>query len=517
MARGALTRIGAGANVKRKTGTISVNYPSFLNRDYKSSPRRPGPDRRVIITAVAALVAGFLLLGLVTGSSDPAEASAQAAAPPQRADEATRRVYIPLRLPGQETGERSSDARPVAVPRPGTARTGPASGHPATRSVSRAEPAAAPKPDAGAWLEHRVRPGDSLSAIFSELEIHSHLRPILALKGAGKALRAIYPGQLIRVRKQNGQFRELVYEPDDRHQLRVVRDGDHYRLQQVEKPVEVRRRLASGVIRDSLFVDGRRAGLSDGVIMELAGIFGWDIDFALDLRKGDRFTLIYEELYRDGEKIGDGHIVAAEFSNQGRDYQAVRYTRPDGVTDYYSPDGRSMRKAFLRTPVNFTHISSRFSLRRKHPILNRIRAHKGVDYAAPRGTPVKAAGDGKVIFKGRKGGYGRVIILKHGARYSTLYAHLNAYSRRIRVGSRVKQGQVIGFVGMSGLATGPHLHYEFRVNGVHRNPLTVKLPAAQPLPAKYMADFKAHAQPLLSQIRLYRRTTVAEATRPDQG
>ncbi|RMG49934.1 MAG: peptidase M23 [Gammaproteobacteria bacterium] len=369
----------------------------------------------------------------------------------------------------------------------------------------------------GQWSEHRVRPGDSLSAIFSQLEIHSHLRPILAQKEAAESLRALYPGQLIRVRKEAGQFRELVYEPDDRHVLRVVREGDSYRVQKDVKPVEIRRRLASGIIRDSLFVDGRRAGLSDSVIMELAGIFGWDIDFALDLRKGDSFTIIYEELYRNGEKIGDGKIIAAEFTNQGRDYQAIRYTRPDGITDYYSPDGRSMRKAFLRTPVNFTRISSRFTLHRKHPILNRIRAHKGVDYAAPRGTPVKAAGDGKVIFKGRKGGYGRVIIIKHGARYSTLYAHLNGYRRGLRVGSRVKQGQVIGYVGMSGLATGPHLHYEFRVNGVHRNPLTVKLPAAQPLPARYMADFKAHAQPLLSQIKLYRRTTIAEAARQDQG
>jgi murein DD-endopeptidase MepM/ murein hydrolase activator NlpD len=170
-----------------------------------------------------------------------------------------------------------------------------------------------------------------------------------------------------------------------------------------------------------------------------------------------------------------------------------------------------MRKAFLRTPVNFTRISSRFSTGRKHPILNTIRAHKGVDYAAPKGTPVKAAGDGKVVFKGRKGGYGRVIILQHGAVYSTLYGHLNAFNHNIKVGSRVKQGQIIGYVGMSGLATGPHLHYEFRVNGVHRNPLTVKLPDAEPLPKQYMADFNNQSQPLLTQLDLYRRTTIADA------
>jgi murein DD-endopeptidase MepM/ murein hydrolase activator NlpD len=207
--------------------------------------------------------------------------------------------------------------------------------------------------------------------------------------------------------------------------------------------------------------------------------------------------------------LRDGDIIAAEFVNQGRSYKALRYKDPKGDVDYYAPDGKRLRKKFLRTPVNFTRISSGFSLHRKHPILNVIRAHKGVDYAAPTGTPIRAAGDGKVVFKGRKGGYGKVIILRHGAIYSTVYGHMSRYARGLSVGKRVRQGQIIGYVGMTGLATGPHLHYEFRVHGVHRNPLTVKLPAAAPLPARYHADFQAHTEEALARLRLLSRIQVA--------
>ena len=246
--------------------------------------------------------------------------------------------------------------------------------------------------------------------------------------------------------------------------------------------------------------------------MELAGIFGWDIDFALDIRQGDSFAVIYEEVFLDGEKVRDGDIIAATFSNRGESYQAIRYTDASNHTDYYSPDGHSMRKAFLRTPVEFSRISSRFSLGRKHPILNTIRAHKGVDYAAPRGTPIKATGDGKVIYRGVKGGYGNVVIIQHGSSYSTLYGHMSRFARGVHSGSHVKQGQIIGYVGSSGLATGPHLHYEFRINGVHRNPLTVKLPDAQPLPKQYMADFQMHANQLVASLDLLSKTNVALAS-----
>jgi murein DD-endopeptidase MepM/ murein hydrolase activator NlpD len=251
------------------------------------------------------------------------------------------------------------------------------------------------------------------------------------------------------------------------------------------------------------------AGLSDNLTMEIANIFGWDIDFALDIRKGDAFTVLYEELYLDGEKIDDGNILAAEFVNNGRTYQAVRYTDAGGHTDYYSLDGKSMRKQFLRTPVSIARISSRFNLKRKHPILNKIRAHKGVDYAAARGTPIKATANGRIVHRGKKGGYGNTIIIQHGSKYSTLYAHLSKYRGGLKKGSRVKQGQEIGYVGSSGLATGPHLHYELRVNGVHRDPLRVKLPGAEPLDRKYLDDFMTQANTLLARLDLVRNVQVA--------
>jgi len=242
--------------------------------------------------------------------------------------------------------------------------------------------------------------------------------------------------------------------------------------------------------------------------MDLAYIFGWDIDFALDIRKGDQFTLLYEEHFLDGEKVNEGAIIAAEFINQGNVYRAIRYTDTSGRSDYYSPDGLSMRKAFLRTPVDFRRISSRFGSR-KHPILNTLLLHKGVDYAAPKGTPIKASGDGKVSFVGVKGGYGRAVILTHGGRYSTLYAHMNSFKRGIKVGKRVKQGQVIGYVGNSGRATGPHLHYEFRVNGVHRNPLTVRLPNAQPIHSEDKEAFLQRTKSVLAQLQIFTRTSLA--------
>jgi len=263
---------------------------------------------------------------------------------------------------------------------------------------------------------------------------------------------------------------------------------------------EIKLTTATAAITRSLFVDGQNAGLSDAIIMRLTEIFGWDIDFALDLRKNDRFSVIYEEIYKGEELIKQDRILAAEFVNRGKRFRAVLYTFDHGRSAYYSDRGEAMRKAFLRTPVNFTRISSRFNLRRKHPILNTIRAHRGVDYAAPSGTPVRATADGRIKFVGRNGGYGRTVEMHHGEIYSTLYAHLSRYARGMKRGKSVTQGQIIGYVGKSGLATGPHLHYEFRVHGVHRNPLTVNLPKADPIEKKYLRDFQEQAKPLLAQL-----------------
>jgi len=358
------------------------------------------------------------------------------------------------------------------------------------------------------WRDFTVKPGDSLARVFKRAKIKpQQLDELMKAGDAVKKLRHIFPKDTIRVLSDNnGVLLALRYEIDQKSYLMVERKQGTLDAQIIDHQIETRQTHASGVINSSLFLAAQKAGISQNVIMELANIFGWDIDFVLDIRKGDNFTVLYEELFRDGEKIADGNILAADFVNNGKIYRAVRYTNPQtNNTEYYTPDGKSMRKAFLRTPINFARISSRFTTSRYHPVLHKFRSHKGVDYAAKRGTPIFAAGDGKVIFKGKKGGYGKVLILQHGTKYTTLYAHLKTYNRKLRNGSRVKQGQTIAYVGSSGLATGPHLHYEFRVNGVHRNPLTVKLPISKPVPKRYLADFDLMTSPIMAQLDLVTR------------
>ena len=363
------------------------------------------------------------------------------------------------------------------------------------------------------WREFKVKSGDNLAKLFDRASIKpQQLHEMMKLGKDVKQLTQIYPKDILRVLSDDdGNLQALRYEIDHENYLIVERKDDGQLMANTYKhDIETRTTHASGVIDTSLFLAGQEAGVSQSIIMELAGIFGWDIDFALDIRTGDRFTLVYEEIFRNGEKIKDGNILVAEFINDGKIYKAVRYTNPEtSRAEYFTPDGKSMRKAFLRSPVNFTRISSGFTTSRYHPVLHKFRSHKGVDYAAKRGTPILASGDGKVIHKGNKGGYGRTIIIQHGSQYSTLYAHLNGYHKNLRVGSKVKQGQTIGYLGSSGLATGPHLHYEFRVNGVHRNPLTVRLPIAKPVPERYLADFELSTAPMLAQLELLTRTQLA--------
>lgn len=363
------------------------------------------------------------------------------------------------------------------------------------------------------WQIVKVKSGDTLSALFSRQGLSaSDVHAVITSGDQAKMLSRLRPGQTLKFDIADGQLRALHYNIDATKALALTRGADGYESRLLEKALETRTNYAMGVIQDSLYSAALDAGLSDAVVMELAGIFGWDIDFALDIRRGDKFTILYEEKYLDGEKYSDGAILAAEFENHGKVYKAVRFTDPDGRSSYFSPDGRSMRKAFLRSPVDFRRISSHFQPERFHPVLGRKRPHRGVDYAAATGTPIKASGDGKIIFRGKKGGYGRTIIIKHGGRYSTLYAHMSRYRGGLHVGSRVRQGQVIGYVGQSGLATGPHLHYEFRVNGVHRNPLTVKLPDAQPIKKAYRAEFEQSAQALLTQLEAMGETRLAGGT-----
>jgi len=360
------------------------------------------------------------------------------------------------------------------------------------------------------WQEFTVKSGDSLSKLFKRAGLTTQqLDEVMKSGEAAKKLTKIFPKDIIRVlTDDNGELLALRYEIDPETYLMVERESDALVAEELKHTIETRVAHAEGTIDSSLFLAANEAGISENVIMELAGIFGWDIDFALDIRKGDSFKMLYEEIFRNGEKIKNGEILAAEFINDGEVYRAVRYTNPEtNRTEYYTPKGKSMRKEFLRTPVSFARISSRFTTKRYHPVLHKFRSHKGVDYAAKRGTPIRASGDGKVIFKGKKGGYGRVVIIQHGSKYTTLYAHLNSYNKKIRVGKRVKQGHTIAYLGSSGLATGPHLHYEFRVNGVHRNPLTVRLPSSGPVPKRYLADFELTTTPVFAQLDLLTRDT----------
>jgi murein DD-endopeptidase MepM/ murein hydrolase activator NlpD len=351
-------------------------------------------------------------------------------------------------------------------------------------------------------IEVVVRRNDTLDQIFRRLELSlADLADLRSLAGLKAMLDRLRPGEALTLKHQDGALMALVRQISPSETLVVHRDDSGFRAEVEENPLERNTRTARAVITSSLFEAASAAGMRDQTALNLADLFAWDIDFVLDIQQGDEFTVTYEQLNQDGKYIGDGAIIAARFVNRGREYRAVRYTAPDGVARYYTADGRSLRKAFLRAPVEFSRISSGFNLARRHPILNTIRAHKGIDYAAPSGTPVRAAGDGRVRFRGQKGGYGNVLELAHANGVVTVYGHLSRFAKGLGAGSHVEQGQVVAYVGMTGLATGPHLHYEYRVNGVFRNPQTVSLPDSAPLDAALRADFASQTAPLLAALQ----------------
>ena len=371
------------------------------------------------------------------------------------------------------------------------------------------EPAPPPEPEYDK-LTLKVGRGDTMEKMFrrNDLDV-GELFEIARLEAAKKQFRRIKPGDLFEVEHDNGSIVSLYAKLNLTSALQVTRSEDGFAAEIVERPIEVRKRFAYGVIESSLFESAAQAGLSDKTIMNVAGIFAWDVDFILDIREGDNYYVQFEEIWQDGEYVTDGEIIAAEFNNNGRQIQAIRFKDKNNNTDYFTPTGDSVRKAFIRAPVDFTRISSNFNPKRRHPILNTIRAHRGVDYAAPRGTPIKAAGDGKVIFRGTKSGYGKCVILQHGGNITTLYAHMSNFNAKARLGTRVRQGQIIGYVGKTGLATANHLHYEYRVNGVHRNPRTVSLPDAEPIAAEYRDQFLAQAGPILDELEQFKRARLA--------
>jgi murein DD-endopeptidase MepM/ murein hydrolase activator NlpD len=347
---------------------------------------------------------------------------------------------------------------------------------------------------------------DTLDAIFRRIALDpADLAAIRQLPGIRASLDLLKPGDAIKLTHSGGAVQELSRKVSETQTLRVVRDDAGFvarpfvaRL--IDNPVQSKIRTASATIDSSLFQAAESAQITDGVALKLANVFAWDIDFVLDIREGDRFTAVYEQIYQDGKYLRDGELLAAEFVNDGKVYRAMRFVNDAGVTGYYAPDGKPMRKAFLRAPVEFTRVSSVFNPHRLHPILNLIRGHMGTDYAAPIGTPVHAAGEGRVSFAGTRGGYGNALILAHTDGISTLYGHMSRFARNLHVGSHVQQGDVIGYVGMTGLATGPHLHYEYLLNGVHKDPQTVKLPGAEPLRADAMGKFRAETSGWLSEL-----------------
>lgn len=360
-------------------------------------------------------------------------------------------------------------------------------------------------------ISHQIRSGENLFVIFKQYGISTqYIHDLLAIRRHAKVLSHIQLGKtIVLTTSKNNELIELQYPIDKLQTLHISEVKDAFVVAVIKQDITRKIQQVSGEIKYSLFSAANKAGISDQLTMKLANIFGWDIDFALDIRTGDRFSVIFESLYVDGKKIGDGEILAAEFMNMGKLFQAVRYVDKLGHASYYTPQGTSLRKAFLRTPVEFSRISSRFYLKRWHPLLHRVKAHRGVDYAAAHGTPIKATGDGIIRHRARKGGYGKTIIIQHGNKYSTVYAHMSRYKKGFRTGSHIRQGQIIGYIGSTGLATGPHLHYEFRVNGVYRNPLTVTLPQAKSITKSQIATFRKTIEPLVSQLENNRPIIVA--------
>ncbi len=355
------------------------------------------------------------------------------------------------------------------------------------------------------WVTISIRKGDSLAAIFNRAGLSPRdLHEVMSLGAEVKSLKKILPKKEVKFKiDEAGKLTALNYAESPIRSLSILRAEGGYEAEWVTAKTETIISYKTAAItadKPSLYHAGKAAGISDNMIMQLSNVFQWDISFALDIRKDDTFTVLYEDIYVDGEKVKEGNILAAQFNNMGKTFEAVRYTNESGDSDYYAEDGASLRKAFIRDPVHYSHVSSSFNMRRLHPIHKRVMPHRGIDYAANKGTPVLAAGDGKVTITRQNNASGRFIVVQHGQQYTTKYLHLSAFAKGIRPGKAVKQGQTIGYVGATGWATAPHLHYEFLVNGVHRNPRTVKLPKASPISKSGLKRFQAMTQPTLAKL-----------------
>lgn len=362
--------------------------------------------------------------------------------------------------------------------------------------------------------EERVQRGDTVASLLNRLGVveREAVDFLYRSKDLDPIFRQLSPGKTLTARVgSQGELQSLIFPLNGgKNEALLIERGDEgYAVTEQSLPVDVQVHMKSAEIRYSLFGASDSADIPEGIAIQLADIFGGDIDFHRDLRKGDRFSVVYESISHLGKPIRSGRILAAEFTNSGKTYRAIWFQSDDGSGGYYAEDGSNIRKAFLRSPLEFSRITSGFSGTRFHPVLKTWRAHKGVDYGAPVGTRVRATGDGVVEFVGTRGGYGKVIALRHQGRYTTLYGHLSGFATGLRTGIRVAQGDTIGFVGATGLASGPHLHYEFRINDVHQNPLAMALPSAPPLTPQQLVAFSDHSQEFLSRLDLLRAGNLA--------
>ena len=361
------------------------------------------------------------------------------------------------------------------------------------------------------WQQERIQRKDSVASLLTRLKINNTDKWSFLHDARNiKTMRRLVPGKTIHAQTTTtGELLALRYFSGGDQQLLVEKINGTFKENKSPINLETQIQMKSGVIKSSLFAATDGASVPDSVAIQIAEIFASDIDFHRDLRKEDRFKVVYESRYSNGEPTGTGRVLAVEFINKGKTYQAVYFEANDKERGYYTPDGKNLRRAFLRSPLKFSRISSGFTRSRYHPVLKKWRAHKGVDYAAPRGTPVRATANGTVATKTRQRGYGKLIILKHRGRYSTAYAHLSSFAKGLRKGKRINQGDIIGYVGSTGLATGPHLHYEFRINGVQRDPQRVVMPAAIPLSTKNIPAFNANTKPLMVRLNMLRDTNLA--------
>lgn len=360
------------------------------------------------------------------------------------------------------------------------------------------------------WQTIKPRSGDSMATLFKRLGLTAqNLHLVMQKNPYAKALTAIKPNQELKFLINKNKLEKLVIPMNHIQTLTVYRDGAVYKTKVDSKKVKIQERYVTGIIRGSLYTTAQRLGIPRKLIPQMTTILRKEIDFSRSVRSGDRFSIAYESLYVEDKMVGIGDIVAVSYTNQGKTSQAIRHISRNGNRDYYTPKGESFKKAFSRYPIKFSHISSTFTTSRYHPILHYKRAHKGIDLAAPIGTPIQSVGDGTITNIGRHNGYGNMIEIKHDKTYSTLYGHMLRFAKGLSKGSKIKRGQVIGYVGQTGLATGPHCHYELHVHNQPRNPTTTYLPTASPVPAREMAQFKAKVRNMFAHLKLLEKTNYA--------